>query len=71
VSPATRRSWSPRWKCAAPEVVIVLVVAQHVVGGGEHGGAHRHDGLHRPAALEAQELGAQLPSRPRTAAHAP
>jgi hypothetical protein len=24
-----------------------------------------------PAALEAQELGAQLPSRPRTAAHAP
>jgi hypothetical protein len=45
-----------------PEVVIVLVVAQHVVGGGEHGGGHRDNGLHRPAALlEAQELGAQVP----------
>jgi len=41
------------------EVVIVGAVAQHDVGGGEHGGGHRDDGLHRPAALfEAHELGA-------------
>jgi hypothetical protein len=44
------------------DLVIVLAVAQHVVGGGEHGGGHGDDGLHRPAALlEAQELGAQVP----------
>ena len=28
-----------------PKVVIVGAVAQHVVGGGEHGGGHRDDGL--------------------------
>jgi hypothetical protein len=27
---------------------MVLRVAQHVVSGGEHGGRHRGDGLHRP-----------------------
>jgi hypothetical protein len=44
-----------------PEVVIVFAVAQHVVGGGQHGSRHRDDDLHRPPALfEAQELGAQI-----------
>ena len=39
------------------EVAVFDAVAQHVVGGGEHGGGHSEDGLLGAAAgLEAQEL---------------
>src|SRR5678815_3176218 len=45
----------------AAEVVVLGAVAQHVEGGGEHGGGHGEDGLLGAAAcLDAQELGAQV-----------
>src|SRR4030095_4039684 len=46
----------------AAEIVVVDVVLEHVIGGGEHGGGDGEDGfLGAAAALEAEELRAQVP----------
>ena len=42
---------------SAAEIVVVLLVAEHEVGGGQHGGGNRHDGLLRATAtLQAPKL---------------
>lgn len=43
------------------EVGVFDAIAQHVVGGREHRGSHREDGLFRAApGLDAQELGVHI-----------
>ena len=42
------------------QIVVLHAVAEHLVGGGEHGGGHGEDGFPRASpALEAEELSAQ------------